>query len=261
MRKPGMIQLDVSHFSNVVGAVQRTASLTGGAVRGLPGGVVIDGLMGINSFAAGISEAQKEFQLGRTRTSLDRIKQLENQFNGISGRWSSTVMSVIANARQGRQAIPQQKLNEVKNAQTRMQQLIGPATKAFRDLVTALEHEVTMEGREVATERDTSPQDATPQGQESSEDVLLGEFDQSYRLDQKLKLRRGEDQRVHIVPSLETENQYFIAGFDPPQVVQLTAIHRKSVRLTNVNDSTHQTIESRELAKLIKKGIWLVQLK
>lgn len=142
-----MLRVDPALFANVILAVQRTGRLTGGAVRGLPGGTVLDGLQGVGSYASDVTEAQKEFELGRIRTSLERIKQIETQFNGIAGRWQSTAGSIISSARQGRDQLPMQKLNEVKNAQSKMQQMTGPAVKSFRDLVTALEHAVSTEGQ------------------------------------------------------------------------------------------------------------------
>lgn len=261
MRKQGMIQLDVSHFSNVVGAVQRTASLTGGAVRGLPGGVVIDGLPGVSSFASSISEAQKEFQLGRTRTSLERIKQLENQFNGLSGRWNATVMSVISGARQGRQAIPQQKLNEVKNAQTRMQQLMGPANKAFRDLVTALEHEITMEGYDSKDDESESeepkPTTKSFDGQQTQQE-WLGEFASSHQFLDKLQLRRGEDRKVRIFPTLQTGQLYYFGSAEPSGTLRLVKTNAKSVLVEHPNSCAQQDIDASELISLIKNGVWLL---
>lgn len=72
-----MKRTDVSHFSHVLAAVQRTGSLAGGSVRRLPNGNFIDGLQGIHSVALEIAEAQKELQLARVRSALERIKQLE----------------------------------------------------------------------------------------------------------------------------------------------------------------------------------------
>lgn len=264
MRKPGMIQLDVSHFSNVIGAVQRTSSLTGGAVRGLPGGVVIDGLQGVSSFAASISEAQKEYQLGRTRTSLERIKQLENQFNGLSGSWNSTVMSVISGARQGRQAIPQQKLNEVKNAQTRMQQLMGPVNKSFRDLVTALEHEITMEGYE--SERgesescESESEDSMPKTRDNQTppQECLAELSSTHHFGEKLQLARKETGKTHITPAFKPGEIYFFSGNAPQQLQRLSKVNQKSILVQNPSGSDENEIDGGLLLSLIKRGIWHV---
>ena len=147
-----MIKVERALFSNVISAVQRTANLPGGGVRGIPGGVVIKGLDGVASFGADIQEAQKEYEKGRIRTSLERVRQLDAQFQGISSRWESTANNVLSSARSGTDQIPMQKLNEVKNAQTKMAQLTRPAAKAFQDLVTALETAVANEGREQADE-------------------------------------------------------------------------------------------------------------
>lgn len=282
MRKPGMIQLESSHFSNVIGAVQRTGSLTGGAVRGLPNGIVVGGLVGIGSFASSLGDAQKEFQLGRPRASLERIRQLENEFNGIASRWNSTVMSVIANARQGRQGVPAQKLNEVKNAQTRMQQLTGPVSKAFRDLVTALEYEVTMEGRKSldadadsdaeSEERAHSEDGAEPAmvAHETATQTAVGEtpdpklpgrFATDYKFGAKLRLQRVAEKKVHVVPKLEKQTYYFTTGFDPPRVIRIENLQRNAIVVFDTSDSNETVIEARKLSTLIKRGLWVLQPK
>jgi hypothetical protein len=279
MGSPEMIQVDASHFSNVIGAVQRTASLTGGAVQGLPNGLVIGGLTGINSFSSGISEAQKEFQRGRIPTSLERIRQIETQFNGIAGRWSSTVLSLIASAKQGRQQISLQKLNEVKNAQTRMQQLAGPASKAFRDLVTALEHAVARQvheavdaPRDTAAKEPTEQTDVTSDAEQTSDAAgstvasedqtprasAFGKFAADYRCGAKLQVQRGTDNKARIVPKLETDTCYFVAGLDPPRVIQVKALQKKAILVFDTLQSTEMTIEARELSGLIKQGVWIL---
>src|SRR6056297_2648987 len=158
-----MLRVDPSLFSNVVTAVQRTGHLPGGAVRGLPGGVSVEGLRGVDSFASEIADAKKEFELGRVHSSLQRVRQLEMQFGSIVGRWNATVSTVVASARQGKQGLSLQKLQEVKNAQAKMRSLTSPATKTFRDLVTALEHYVAAGGHVSDQESAaTAPPDAEP---------------------------------------------------------------------------------------------------
>lgn len=151
-----MISVEPALFSNIIINVQRTSSLAGGSVSGLPNGIVIEGLKGVSSFGSDIAEAQKEYELGRIRSALDRIRQIETQFNGIAGRWTAQVNQVVSSARQGRQQLSIQKLNEVKNAQTKMQQLAGPASKSFQDLVCALEHAISSEGRDASEDANES---------------------------------------------------------------------------------------------------------
>jgi hypothetical protein len=268
-----MIQVDQSHFSNVIGAVQRTASLTGGSVRGLPNGAVIDGLSGVSSFGSAVAEAQKEFQLGRTHASLDRIRQLESQFNGIVGRWESNVRSLIGAAKQGRQQLPLQKLNEVKNAQARMQQLTGPASKAFRDLVSALEHAVAMEGLAAADAREGTadaqpltsqeldsklvpvPADSAADQAPTSEQALAS-LPGQYRYGERLQVQRGPDNKPRIVPKLEKDKLYFVAGWNPPRVVRVTQLQPKAVLVYDTVRLREAMIEARELAALIRQGVW-----
>ena len=90
-----MLRVDTALFSNVVTAVQRTGNLPGGAVRGLPNGVSIEGLKGVDSFAAAVADAKREFELGRIHNAAQQIRQLETQFNSIAGRWNATADAMI----------------------------------------------------------------------------------------------------------------------------------------------------------------------
>ena len=212
-----MIQVDRALFSNVISAVQRTSNLPGGGVNGLPNGVVIRGLQGVGGFGSDIQDAQKEFEKGRIRTSLERVRQLDSQFQSIVGRWNSSVNSVLSSARTGAQQISIHKLNEVKSAQTKMQSLARPASKSLQDLVTALELAVANEGRTDTAddsdsdaetdgneEQDLAPEQHTDEKAEStsseaiveneiveqpdSPDVnLLGQFSINYRFGDKLE--------------------------------------------------------------------------
>lgn len=262
MRKQGMIQLEAAHFSNLTGAIQRTGSLTGGAIRGLPGGLVIGGLVGVGSFASSLSDAQKEFRLGRPHTSLERVRQLENEFNSIASRWSSTVQSVISNAKQGRQGIPLQRLNDVKNAQTRMQQLTGPVTKAFRDLVTALEHEIAIAGREALeeanAENESEPVSDASQA-ELQEPKLPGSFATDFQLGARLRLQRVGEKKVHVVPKIKAESYYFAAGFDPARVIRVDEVQKTAIDIFDTLESKSTKIDGRQLSELIDRGIWVLE--
>lgn len=276
-----MQQVDPSHFTNVILAVQRTARLTGGAVRGLPGGLVIDGLQGVSSFGSDIAEAQKEFELGRIQSSLTRVRQIEMQFQGIAGRWGSTVTTIIATAKQGRQQLPAQKLNEVKAAQGKMQQLISPAEKAFRDLVSALEHAVSSEGHHgddeqkhvtdnhddrateendqeitIASQTETINAD-DPVGEQPDRD-LLGSFASKYRFGAKLQLRKDADNKTHIRPPLEDHRFYFVSGYSPPRVIRLRQRFRQSILVYDTLQSCERQIDGSDLKKLINQGMWLL---
>jgi hypothetical protein len=273
-----MIQVDPSHFSNVITTVQRTGSLPGGAVRGLPNGIVIDGLQGIGSVASDVADAQKEFRLGRALTALERVKQLATQFNGTASRWDSTVGSLISSARQGRGQLSSQKLNEAKNAQARMRQLTAPASKALQDLITALEHAVTV-GQEspttpieepanesskqidLATDSKEAPVIArsTVAAKDDVPDAgALGSFAANYRFGTKLQLERSADKKVHVVPKLEKDKFYFVAGVDPPRVIRVRELQQKAIIVFDTLQSTEATIDVRELSGLIKQGIWIL---
>ena len=292
-----MISVEPALFSNIIITVQRTNSLSGGSVSGLPNGVVIEGLKGVSSFGSDISEAQKEYELGRIRSALDRIRQIETQFNGIAGRWTAQVNQVVSSARQGRQQLSIQKLNEVKNAQTKMQQLVGPASKSFQDLVCALEHAVSSEGREStqdSAESTSTVTDATtttnstpasePSGsnQDSSnesktegvqdarctEEVvtapdadLLGSYISNYRFGDMLVVKKGEDKVSRLVPRLEKNKFYFACGFEPPRVFRVRDIQRGKVILYDTILGEDVLLDSSELKTQIRHGIWSLRPK
>ncbi len=292
-----MISVEPALFSNIIITVQRTNSLSGGSVSGLPNGVVIEGLKGVSSFGSDISEAQKEFELGRIRSALDRIRQIETQFNGIAGRWTAQVNQIVSSARQGRQQLSIQKLNEVKNAQTKMQQLVGPASKSFQDLVCALEHAVSSEGREstedaaepastltdATTSTTTTPafepsdsnQDASTESKAAgvqdarhTEELvptpdadLLGSYMSNYRFGEKLVVKKGADKVSRLVPRLEKNKFYFACGFEPPRVFRVRDIQRGKVILYDTILGEDVLLDSSDLKIQIRLGIWSLRPK
>lgn len=256
-----MIQLEAAHFSNLTGAVQRTASLTGGAVRGLPNEVVIDGLPGVQSFASSIADAQKEFQMGRARTALERIRQLETQFSAIVSRWNSTAQQIVSGAKQGRQAVSQAKLNEVRNAQTRMQSLVGPATKAFRDLLTALEYEITMEGRRPVGNGDDPSQDSSHEsdGSDSLGPPKLPEpFSANYEIGSKLNLEKTADHKTRVVPPFQTQSFYLLGGDEQGRVIRVDELNKASLVVYDFTLADNTVIEGKALIEQLRRGIWAI---
>ncbi|MEM9588606.1 MAG: hypothetical protein AAGA03_15095 [Planctomycetota bacterium] len=283
-----MFPVDPSLFSNVTSAVQRTSSLPGGAVRGLPGGAVLDGLQGVGSFGSDVVEAHTEFKLGRIHSALQRVRQLESQFNGIAGRWHSMANSMVSSAKQGRQQVPLQKLNDIKAAQIKMQQLTGPASKAFRDLVSALEHAVAMSGRSSDPDDEENDQEQTSKADDRSPDTqtpsetpvsssasalvaasnpdepdldLLGQFATNYRFGAKLQIKVGKDKRKRIEPKLEENKFYFVSGFSPPRVIRVREIQPKAVLIFDTHLSGEALLEAPRLMGLILKGIWRLESK
>lgn len=277
-----MIRVDAALFSNVSSAVQRTANLTGGSVSGLPGGVVIGGLQGVTSFSADLVDAHTEFKLGRRRTALERVKQIESQFNGIASRWNGTVNSLISSARTGKQGMSTQKLNEVKSAQAKMVQLTGPATKCFRDLITALEHEVALEGHDSKDEDDVDSANAEhvnagpttavePVDQDSRsvtpvkpvEEVEvdaddLGRFADKYSVGPRLAIQKQVDGPARLVPNLEAGRFYFCKGLEPPAVIRVRELERSGVLILDTSRSQERFVDSRTLKTWIKSGTWIL---
>lgn len=274
-----MIRVDAALFSNVSSAVQRTANLTGGSVRGLPNGIVIEGLKGVTSFSADLADAYKEFKLGRRRVALERVKQIEMQFNGLASRWNGTVGSLISSARTGKQGLSIQKLNEVKGAQSKMVQLTGPATKCFRDLVTALEHEVAFEGHDEVPESSLiasqAPAEADANQSDSGTDLSdaakrelpgsdvdpddLGRFADNYSVGPKLRIERGSKGAARVVPGLAEGKFYFCKGTDPPTVIRIRELERSGVMILDTGRSQERLVDSRTLKTWIESGMWLLE--
>lgn len=272
-----MLRVDPVLFSNVATAVQRTGNLTGGGVRGLPGGVVIEGLQGVGSFAADLTDAQMEFKLGRIHSAAQRVRQLEMQFNGIVGRWNATANGVITAARQGKQNLPLQKLNEVKNAQSKMGQLTRPANKAFRDLISALEHAIasaddatteeplpdsdspTEPQRDDSVAAKETPQPAPPPVPQHPDLQLLGRFAEKYRYGEQLKIQRGDDGKSRISPKFEIGKFYLLEGLVPPTVVRVRELKHQEMLVFDPQQSRELLLSAIELKMLLRKGIWLLK--
>lgn len=268
-----MMRVDTALFANVVTSVQRTGNLPGGAVRGLPGGTAVEGLKGVDSFASAIADAKREYELGRVHNAASQIRQLETQFNSIAGRWNATVNTIISSARQGRQQLPSQKLTEVKNAQSKMRQLTSPATKTFRDLVTALEQAIAAGGSEEESDADPSvdPEPQTelesapvssaiePAKPPSTPDInLLGNFADKYRFGPQLEMIKGEGKRAYLSPNFEAGKFYFLQGTQPPTVVRIREIRPKSVIVFDAASGGETQITTVELKRLVGDGIWLL---
>jgi len=282
-----MLRVDTILFSNVTTSIQRTANLTGGAVRGLPGGNVIEGLKGINSFQSEMAEAQKEFHQGRLSSALARVRQMEMNFNGIAGRWNGSVGSILSAARSGKMNLSLQKLNEVKNAQAKMQQLTGPVNKTFRDLISALDHaamsdtssgptpaaeersenednanedSVTKESAAEESNTDTKDSDASPSPTSDAPDPnLLGDFAGKYVYGAKLRVRKDAAGKARLEPKLEKGGFYFFQGWQSPGVIRIREIHRQNVVVFDPRRGTELSIDPAETKRLIQAGIWRLE--
>lgn len=276
-----MLRVDTALFSNVVTAVQRTGNLPGGAVRGLPNGASIEGLKGVDSFAAAVADAKREFELGRIHNASQQIRQLENQFNSIAGRWNAGVSTIVSSARQGRNQLPLQKLNEVKNAQSKMRQVISPAVKSFRDLVTALEfvvasgsgtndekpdlqdepNEIEEEQVSEIVESSASPK-AMPSGKPSLPSGLtlemLGKFADKYQYGPKLAMRTSDSGKRYLSPKLEEGKFYFCKGLNPPGVVRVREIQSQAIIVFDALAAREAMLSSAQLQVLLGEGIWLL---
>ena len=274
-----MKRKDASHFSHVLAAVQRTGSLPGGAIRGLPNGNNIDGLQGIHTFALQIADSQKEFQLGRVRSALEQIKQLEVHFDCIANRWNSSISSLISDIRQGKQLKNLEKLKELKAGQIRMQQLVSSAPKAFQDLVSALDHDAIAKGREPADENcESAPRNQGTQWfsveepnvtpahsrQTASSDnwkpeaSVLGRYAFNYQCGPKLQLTRDAEKKVGVVPKLEHGKFYFLAGLEPPRVIRIRELQPRGILVYDTHRLQETTPTTNEFADLIRKGVWVL---
>ena len=236
-----MRTVDTSLFSNVVIAAQRTSRLPGGAVRGLPGGLVIDGIQGATSFAGDIAEAQKEFERGRVHTALDRVRQVETQFNGLSGRWSSTIQNAVSTARQGRQSMPLQKLNEIKAAQSKMQPLIGTAVKAFRDLTSSLETEIA--------------RSAPPKG---GPDAWFDSLSDRFALKTQIRVRKNQQGKPAITPPLAVGNTYAARESDAAVLFEIVSLEGQAAKVQMDGQSDRREVTGPQWKQWLIDGLWMV---
>ena len=254
-----------------------------GGVRGLPGGAVLGGLQGVGAFSSDIQDAQKEFEKGRVRSALERIRQIEGHFQGIAGRWNSMATTIVSGARTGSQQISIQKLNEVKSAQAKMNQLTRPASKSLQDLVTALEHALTNLGREDASDEPVDSEDSAENAQQSDDSAetkkdnqrsltddessdkpnedLLGQFAMNYVFGDKLKLAKRSDGKVRIVPALEENKFFFFAGTEPPRVFRIREVARNSIIVFDPRIATESMMDQNELKSMLRSGIWKLEPK
>ncbi|SMP63474.1 hypothetical protein SAMN06265222_10885 [Neorhodopirellula lusitana] len=258
-----MVRVDAILFSNVTTAIQRTGNLTGGAIRGLPNGMVVGGLDGLQSLGAEMAEVQKDVRKGQIGSALSRVRQMEMQFNGAKGRWNGMVGSMITGARSGRQNLSMQKLNELKNAQGKMTQLTGPVNKTFRDLIYALDHaqatggpdenagqdentgQDEKAGQDENTAEANSPEDSAEiatepkrasevTAAESTAPVSTERIPAGFERGVQLKIVRDGDQRNHIEPKLVAGQTYLIEQADSSRVVRITEIRQKSIWISEV---------------------------
>jgi hypothetical protein len=259
----------------------------------LPNGASIEGLKGVDSFAAAIADAKREFELGRIHNAAQQVRQLENQFNSIAGRWNAQVATIVAGARQGRQQLPLQKLNEVKNAQSKMRQVTSPASKTFRDLITALEQviaagpesseESTSESISESTEEsksestlessvmpkqeselktesksNSSPSNSSPSLPPGMTAEMLGRFADKYQFGPRLVVKTSDNGKQYLSPKLE-ENQFcFFKGLDPPTVVRIREIQSQSIVILDATSGEENRLSTMQLKRLLSRGIWLL---
>ncbi len=281
-----MRRTDASHFSHVLSAVQRTTSLPGGEIRGLPNGRSVDGLKGIQPFALELSEAQKEFEQGRLRSALDRVKQLEVQFNVLFSRWEAVVNALLDDIRQSKNIKNLDKLKDLKAAQVRMLQLVIPARKTFQDLMSALDHDAVVIARESSgassvkasvdhmKRPETAHFGANPVDSREDENLLspgpecsdhvkpdesaLGGFASNYECGTKLEHRDDPQAALAVEPAFEQNRFYFLAGAKPPRVIRVRNLQPNGIVVFDTLGSCEALIEKDDLIELLNAGIWLL---
>ncbi|MEM6688519.1 MAG: hypothetical protein AAF664_03770 [Planctomycetota bacterium] len=288
-----MLTLEATHFSNVGLAVSRSGTLPGGSLRGLPGGIVIDGLPGVGGFSGDLNDALNEYRCGRIQTALQRVRQLESQFGGIASRWEANVGGLLGGARQGNQQLSLQKINELRSAQTKMRMLTGPAIKSFRDLVTALEHEVSRvsdgaqpsNGDQDVQSKDLDPangaktelsaeelkNDHTSPGNRGVKPVKprtqtplqetppleeIGHFASNYRFGRKLGVKRNESGKSYVSPAFQEGGFYFLETAEPSRVIRVRELIASGLVIRDNHLQADRLIDKSELKTLLNGGIW-----
>ncbi|MEM9828747.1 MAG: hypothetical protein AAF958_19330, partial [Planctomycetota bacterium] len=181
-----------------------------------------------------------------------------------AGRWNATITGLVSSARQGNQRLSLQKLNEVKAAQVKMQQLIGPASKSIRDLVLALEQSISDEGRDErtnsgATNRSEAPPATTPQNR--PDDQLLGSFAVKYQVGSPFRLRKHSNGRTSLHPRPEVNQFVLMEGLETPRVVRIREVQAKGIRVFDPQQAAEREITGSELIRLVKHGMWTLQLR
>ena len=275
-----MKRTNLSHFSHVLAAVQRTLRLPGGEIRGLPNGKSIDGLQGLHNFPLDLSEAQKEFQAGRIRSSLDRTKQLEIHFHAVANRWDSSIYALINDIRQGKQLKNLEKLKELKAAQLRMQQLVSPARKAFQDLVTALDHDATNKSRdsgeslhrsgmekqhrpdarfEVESNHEPTSRPSKPEFDSQPSLDELGAFADNYNFGSKIVVVDSMGGHQRFSPEVVPGMFYFASSLEPPRVIRIRSLDRGTLVVFDTFASREVVIRVSEFAELVSDGVWVLE--
>jgi hypothetical protein len=203
---------------------------------------------------------------------------LEVKFNGIAGRWNSSVGAMISDIRQGKQLKNLEKLKELKAAQIRMQQLILPARKAIQDLIAVLDHdavnmyhnvsdwpshrssEMTKNDAEAGNGTDSSSEaDPLATGRERTPGQLaLRAFAANYRYGSKLQLTRAGNAKARVVPAFQPGSFYMVGGWDPPRVVRIREMMPDCILVFDTFRAREAIIATDQLTGLIEQGIWVL---
>jgi hypothetical protein len=160
-----------------------------------------------------------------------------------------------------------------------MLQLVGTARKTFQDLVTALGHSALAKARESddrhhelstrdasakpVAEQDPKETPAQPRSAElkvdqAPDENALGSFLANYQFGPKLHVEGDVESGMSIVPDLEKDKFYFIAGVDPPRVVRIRELNQEDILVFDTLGSHEALIAKEELTDLIEKGVWVL---
>ncbi|MEM9644773.1 MAG: hypothetical protein AAF989_07255, partial [Planctomycetota bacterium] len=107
---------------------------------------------------------------------------------------------------------------------------------------------------EAAPEKD-DPTNAVPESDTPDVD-LLGNFANNYEFGDRLEIRRGADGKKRIQPSLQKDKFYFVSGWDPPTVIRIRDIEKKSMLVLDTRRSCEVTVDTGELMRLIRRKVW-----
>ena len=253
------LQVDMALFLNVTTSVQRTANLRGGEIQGLPNNQVIRGLLGVSSIPTAINEAKVDAEKGEFKKALDTIRQQSNTFDGIVSRWLADVSRIASQGRlPGRNQMSMQKIQEVTSARTNMQQATSPVSRAFQNLIQALEQAYTIQSRE-------KKQYITPEqlknylaehGNSLDEDTVRDYFEIGDKLTAGI-----EGRSVRIRPRLIKDGYYYFSK------TRFTAIYAGASKNKNpqfIDPASDQPVDltTGDLVRMIQEdGLWPLNLK
>lgn len=253
------LEIDMALFLNVITSVQRTANLRGGEIQGLPNAQVIRGLSGVGSIPSAINEAKVSAEQNDFKKALDTVRLQSNAFESIVSRWVADVSRIASQGRMpGRNQMSMQKIQEVTSARTNMQQATSPASRAFQNLIQALEQAYTIQSREkkLVLTPEQIKEHLSQHGNAILEEIVREHFDMGDKLSVTV-----DGLSVKIRPRLEKGAYYY---FPKKRLiaVYIGPSDQKNPHFVDLSNDQVLDITTSQLVDTIQRGgLWPLTLK